>query len=351
MRSQWYGWLWLSLCLTGCQSPWYYGHLAKGQWQMISQRQPIAKVITNPKTAPKLVGQLQAIQRIRTFAQSLDLPIKDQFDTYVDIQRPYAQWSVSATPALSLTPLTWCQFGLFCLSFRNYFAEKPAQEFAQKLTEEGYDSYIGRVTAYSTLGWFRDSLLSSYIYRSEADLAELLFHELAHQVVYASNDPVFNESFAEVVAYEGLQRYWLTHPEDIQRLLRTRQQQTEFAQWVLTYRAQLQKIYQLPLAEAEKQRRKAELFSSLRDNYQQLKTQQWQGYNGYDAWINQANNASLNSIAVYHDLIPPLTAILAATNHDLPRFYTICRRLAQLPKAQRHAILLDEQRREDLLHD
>ena len=325
--------------LSGCQSLHYYGHSIKGQWQIISQRQSIPKVIANPHTSAKIVSQLQIIQNIRVFAASLGLPTKGQYDTYVDIHRPYAMWSVAATPELSLASKTWCYWGVGCLGYRGFFEQTLAESFEQQLKQEGLDTYLSRVTAYSTLGWFRDSVLSSFINKSENELAELLFHELAHQVVYAKGDAVFNESFADVVAEEGLRRYLVGRPDGIQQIVTRKKRQQQFAQLVLDYRQQLHKVYISKLAENDKRTQKINLFRALNQSYQQLKDEQWQGYKAYDAWFEELSNAKLNSVSVYNELMPALSAILQAHNNDLPNFYNTCKRLAKLPKTERHRIL------------
>lgn len=335
------GVLTVALCLlSGCQSLHYYGQTIKGQWQIVSQRQPIERLLQRPDTDPQLARQLATIQKIRRFAEGLGLPVKGQFDTYVDIHRPYAMWSVSATPELSLQAKTWCYLVVGCLSYRSYFDLPQAEQAEIQLQDQGYDTYLSRVAAYSTLGWFRDSVLSSYISKSEAELAELLFHELAHQVAYAKNDPVFNESFAEVVAEEGLKRYLAGQTDYFERMAVRKKRQQQFAELVLEYRRQLGALYaSATLTAVEKRQHKQQIFTALRQSYQQLKAEQWQGYNGYDAWFEQLSNAKLNSIAIYNELIPQLNAVLVADNLDLPAFYRQCRKLATLSRQERRRIL------------
>lgn len=329
----------IALWLSGCQSLHYYGQAASGQWQILSQRQPIDRVLRQPDISPQLVQQLAIIQKIRLFAAGLALPIDGQYDTYVDIHRPYAMWSVAATPELSLQPKTWCYWLAGCLSYRSFFDQTLAEQDEQRLQALGYDTYLSRVAAYSTLGWFRDSVLSSFVNKSEAELAELLFHELAHQLVYARNDPIFNESFAEVVANEGLRRYLVGHGERLQQIAVRKQRQQQFNQLVLDYRRQLAKVYASPSSAPDKRRYKQQLFDSLRASYQHLKNGPWGGYNGYDGWFEHLSNAKLNSIAVYNDLIPALNALLLAEDLDLPKFYQRCRSLAKLSRAERNRIL------------
>ena len=88
------------------------------------------------------------------------------------------------------------------------FSEEEAQRHSASLAEQGYDVYVGGVAAYSTLGWFSDPVLSTFIQYPEPELARIVFHELAHQVVYLKGDTMFNESFAVAVEEEGVRR-WL----------------------------------------------------------------------------------------------------------------------------------------------
>ncbi|HEX5277786.1 MAG TPA: aminopeptidase [Fluviicoccus sp.] len=341
----------LGLFLTGCQSAGYLAHLGKGQWQMLQQRQPVQALIANPDTPQALVRKLESLQQIRSFASTLSLPASGQFDTYVDIHRPYALWSVQATPELSLQARSWCYWFIGCLSYRNYFDEARAEAFARQLQQQGDDTHVGRVAAYSTLGWFRDSLLSSQLSRREADLAELVFHELAHQVVYAKDDPVFNESFAEVVAAEALRRYLVGRPDDLAAVLQRLDRQHRFAELVRKYRSDLQQLYQSSGSVEEKRAEKKRILAAFQTAYRQLKASAWPDYAGYDAWIDGVNNARLNSVAVYHDLTPALNAVLASVDADLHAFYGKCRELARLTRTERYRVLGYTRSQVELIHD
>src|SRR5204863_6732985 len=88
---------------------------------------------------------------------------------------------------------------------------KAARGYGEKLKKEGYDVHVSGIEAYSTVGWFRDPILNTFIHNSEIDLAETLFHELAHQTAFAKGDTDFNEAFATAVAEEGLRRWMLSN--------------------------------------------------------------------------------------------------------------------------------------------
>lgn len=327
--------------LSGCQSIAYYSQAANGQISLLAKRKAIPKVIEAPDTSEKLRDKLSLVQTVRQFAdQELGLPAKRQYASYVELGREYPVWSVMASPELSLAPKTWCYWFVGCLSYRGFFKQEAAQQLADQLKAEGHDVYLSGIPAYSTLGWFRDPVLSSFVFSPDADLAELLFHELAHQLLFVKGDTVFNESFAVTVAEEGLRRFSQTHPVNFESRAQARKRREDFVALVLAYRAKLAGAYAQKVPEAEKREAKQKIIGELQTAYGQMKKEQWGGYGGYDAWFAELNNAKLNTVATYYDYVPALQKILADAKHDLPAFYAACRELAKLDAATRRTRLL-----------
>ncbi|MDR2216338.1 MAG: aminopeptidase, partial [Nevskiaceae bacterium] len=185
-----------AVTLHGCGAG-YLAQAARGQLQVMRAREPIDKLLARPDTDAQLREQLQRAQRIREFAsRELALPDNAAYRSYADIHRPYVVWNVVAAPALSVSPRQWCFPIAGCVAYRGYFSETGAREFASSLAAKGDDVTVGGVPAYSTLGRIADPLLSTVSRYSEADLAALIFHELAHQVLYVPGDSAFNEAFA-----------------------------------------------------------------------------------------------------------------------------------------------------------
>src|SRR4051812_10885006 len=202
-----------SLC--GC----YLIQAATGQMQIVSKRQPIAEVIRDPATSEKLKARLEYVAAARDFAsRELGLPDNESYRSYADLGRPYVVWNVFAAPEFSVEPRQWCFPIAGCVVYRGYFSEAAAQRYARKLRRRGDDVAVGGVAAYSTLGHFKDPVLSTMLGWSDAQLAATLFHELAHQVVYVPGDSQFNESFATVVEEAGLER-WLAARQGEQELV------------------------------------------------------------------------------------------------------------------------------------
>lgn len=327
--------------LQGCDASFYW-QAARGQLDLLQRRQDIPQLLQSDSTDANLKRQLEYVLQVRTFAaEQLHLTVNDNYLTYADLQRPFVVWNVFATPELSLENRRWCFPVAGCVPYRGYFAEADAQAYAGTLAQQGFDTYVGGVAAYSTLGWFDDAVLNTFVSRDQLSLAALLIHELAHQTLYVPDDSTFNESFATAVENLGLER-WIAQAElqdqlPAYREAKTRQQQ--FLDLVLTHRDEREKLFASTLSNAEKRQRKDELQAALQQSYAQLK-QSWNGYDGYDRWFSRpVNNAQLSTVATYHALEPGFRALFEQSGKDFPAFFQRCREIAQLPEDQRHALL------------
>lgn len=338
----------------GCATLGYYAQAVGGQLDILARTRPILELLDDapadtglseaaPALTPEVKTRLGTILRARDFAtRALALPDNNSFRVYAAIDRAQVAWNVLATPEFSLTPKLWCFPVAGCVPYRGYFSRESAQRFAATLKQGRLDVRVAGVAAYSTLGWFADPVFSSQLRRSDTDIAALIFHELAHQVVYRRGDSAFNESFATTVEIEGLRR-WLAENGDARALATVQRDMAHRAQFVellLKYRARLAALYAMPLQAEPMRLAKAREFEALRAEYA-VRRQQWGGQAGYDAWFAQdLNNAHLASAGLYHQYVPAFQKILAALHGDLPAFYRRAHALSQLPAAQRAAQLV-----------
>jgi predicted aminopeptidase len=321
------------LCLPLCAC--YVLQAASGQMQLLSKRQPVAKVIANPQTAPALRTRLEYVSAARDFASSeLGLPDNLSYRSYADLGRAYVVWNVFATDEFSVEPHRWCFPIAGCVVYRGYFRESSAQRYARRLRLHGRDAAVGGVAAYSTLGHFADPLLSTMLGWSDAQLAATVFHELAHQLIYVPGDSEFNEAFATIVEEVGLQR-WLAatgRSKQLEAWQAQRDRGEQFINLLLATRERLRLLYQTQLVPPLMRARKQEEFGRLKFEYGQLKAR-WNGYSGYDSWFDRAlSNAHLVSAATYHGCRPEFQRLLASVNGDLPSFYAAVRRIARQTK-------------------
>jgi predicted aminopeptidase len=328
--------------LIGCQSLHYMGQAVSGQLDLLSRRQPAAELIEDSRTPQELRDQLLLADRLLLFAeQELLLPAGDQYRFYVSLERPYVVWNVFAAPELSLEPKTWCYPIAGCTVYRGFFAEGSAHRCADRLAGRGYDVMVGGVAAYSTLGWFSDPLLSTFIHRSETGLAELIFHELAHQLLYVRDDSMFNESFATAVAQEGLRRWFQSRNnfDEYRRYEALVRDRREMVALVAGFRDRLQQMYQSRLSDTVKRRQKAELFQELRQEFESRRGER-NALDAFSGWFKgPLNNAKLVSLATYHDYVPAFQQLLENKRNDLDRFYRQCRELAGYPPDRRRSTL------------
>ena len=363
--------------LSGCASLGYYWQSVSGHLQMLNAAKPVPDLLQDPGTPDSLKQRLLLSQRIRSFAVTeLKLPDNASYRGYADLQRSAVVWNVVAAPAFSLKPRTWCFPVAGCVAYRGYFSEADARREADALKARGLEVSVYGVPAYSTLGWMNwaggDPLLNTFIRYPEGELARIIFHELAHQVVYASGDTRFNESFATTVERLGGERWLAAHGSEAARqeyaVLNGRRR--EFKALLLATRRELAELYgesvngqeiepeadsldariasksQANQAVAHKEQADAaailiakdRIMQNFRDHYAKLRAG-WGGYAGYDRWAAGANNAAFAVHAAYDDLVPGFEALFERGGQDWARFYEAVRRLSKMPKTERRMVL------------
>ncbi len=328
--------------LGGCAQLGYYAQAMQGQMSLMRSAKPIDTWLADPSVEDKLKTRLRLAREIRAFAASeLGLPDNGSYKTYADLKRPYVTWNVVATPELSLKPTQWCFPIAGCVDYRGYYSRDAAQAFGDGLRVQGKDVRVSGVPAYSTLGWFNDPMLSTFIEYPEVEIARLIFHELAHQVAYAPGDSQFNEAFATAVEEFGVARWLERHADDAmrERYQQYRQRKEDFLQLLSEHRRQLDVNFARDVPDAEKRTAKRQIFASMKQQYEVLKTDRWQGYAGYDRWFADGiSNAHFALSSTYHDLVPAFRGLYAELD-DLPRFYARVKSLAKQDKTRRRAAL------------
>lgn len=331
----------LSAWLSGCASAAYVGQAARGQAEVLNKARPIAELIADPTTPEPLRSKLRFAQRVRAFAiAELGLPDNASYTRYTDLGRPHALWSVVSTPPLSLNPVQSCFPLAGCLSYRSYYQQADASDYAAQRRALGEDVYEYGIPAYSTLGWFEDPLLNTTVRYDEATLARLIFHELAHQRVYVRDDSAVNEAFATAVELEGYE-HWLAseaQPEAMAAYRRSEQRRQDFRALILAGRTALAELYASAQPDADKLAAKQRIQQGLAEQYAALKTR-YGGYIGYDSWFDPVpNNAHLASVATYHERVPAFRALFRQSG-SFAAFYAAVETLAQKNRAARDEAL------------
>jgi predicted aminopeptidase len=324
---------------SGCQAINYYRQAIGGECQILTHEKPIPQLVADPKTPAPLKAKFELILKARQFAtEQLHLPAGKSYLKYVDLHRPYVVWNVNIAPALSLEPFTWWYPFVGRASYRGYFAETAARRYAAQFNTNAWDVYVDGIETYSTLGWFKDPLLNTFIDEPDSYLAEIIFHELTHQRLFIPGDTDFNEAMATFVSTEGVRRWYLASgkPEEYEKYKTGLDRDRQFVKLVNSARDRLQMVYaNAGLSTAAKLAGKQAIIAQLRSDHAQLKSA-WGGASPYDDWFAEPiSNAKLNTISAYYDLVPAFAALLRANDGDLDKFFQAAACLGKLPLPQR----------------
>lgn len=325
---------------VSCSSSHFYSQAAQGQADMLRRARPIPKLLSDPKTETKLRAQLELVEELRTFARDhLKLPTNRQYRNYADLGRKFAVWNVYAAPEFSLEAKTWRYPIVGALKYRGFFSEGAAKEEAEELREEGYDVMVGGVRVYSTLGWFSDPVLNTFVNDKETQLAETLFHELTHARFFVSGDTDFNEAYATAAGQEGV-RQWLRSKGDAEGLKKYEAELREFSRILALLRSTRAKLEALYAREDETpeeamRRQKTAIFDQTRKEYEAMK-RRGECDDTYDRLFGtQLNNARLTALATYYDLVPAFHRLYEEQDRDWEKFHQAVQAMKPLSRAER----------------
>ena len=280
----------------------YYTHLGVGQWRLIWNQVPVQEVIADAGTDPVIRDRLILAEQIRSYAiDELGLEGSDNYTTYCDIGEGPVIWALTVAPKDALEPYRWSYPIIGSAPYRGFFDRKRADREQDRFKKKGYDTFLRGVSAFSTLGWFRDPLLSSVLRYSAIDLADVLIHELTHATLWIEGDADFNESLATFVGREGAKR-WVVHhfeagADSLAATERRRQDRTTYRTLMYSLATRLDSVYGLSLAKDEKLASKAELIAEVRAR---AEATSWktEAYRAPESWT--INNATLALFRTYN---------------------------------------------------
>lgn len=334
------------LSVSGCESLAYYRQGIVGQVRFYHAAEPINDVLRREDLDPGVRRRLASVPAIRDFAKNdLGLPVKGQYRDYVQLRAPAVAWNLFAAPELSLEPHRWCYFfHALCVEYRGYFRREDAGRYAARMRARGFDTDIGAVAAFSSLGLLDDPLTSVITSYPDDLMAMVLFHELAHAVLYVADDTAFNESFAEAVAAEGMRRWLRARGESAESpvIAAFRAQKSLVTGIALSTRAELKALYASNVPDDAKRARKREILAAASARYaERCRDVPSPGAPCPDAdWFAAGlNNARLNSLAAYEKYVPAFAALLAAHDGDLPAFYRTVEEMGKMAPATRRRVL------------
>lgn len=203
-----------ALAGVGCAAPGYLGQAAQGQLDLMCRARSIDRAIADPDTPPRVRALLTEVPSIKAFGIGYGLTPTKSYETYVGLDRSRVVWVTTASDPLAFRGRKWWFPIVGSVPYLGWFDRDDAVRFAEGLAEEGLDVDVRGATAYSTLGWFRDPVLSSMLPNGPATLAALVdvvLHESVHATMYVPGQSTFNESLAEYVSDDLTEVYLTSH--------------------------------------------------------------------------------------------------------------------------------------------
>lgn len=320
---------------SACNTLSYYSQAIGGHLSLMARSESVEKVLSDPETSIELRQRLLLVTDILEFAAlEMRLPNHGSYQRYVKVAGRYVVWNVVATPPYSVEARRWCYPIAGCVTYRGYYAEEDARQYAKILENQGLDIAVAGASAYSTLGWLDDPLFSSMMYKDEARLVEVIIHELAHQRLYIAGDTVFNESFASVVAREGVRR-WFEQKQltvEYEKFIQGQGMDRALNRLLMDGREQLQAVYASTASDEVKASEKLRIFADMQHHYLRLKSS-GKVDGRFDNWMKgPLNNAHLALVAAYHQLEPELEALINHESGNMESFYQAAERFVDKKK-------------------
>ena len=204
------GVLLFALSPTGC-------YLSRAGWEeakILGRRQPIAKLVGDSSLDATTRAKLRLVLEARDYARyTLGLNVGESFTTYSPLERDTLVLLVSAAHRDRLEEYTWWFPIVGRVPYKGFFDFEAARSLADRLRRDGLDVYIRPASAFSTLGWFNDPLLSTTLRADSLELVNTVIHEVTHNSYYGAGQAAFNESFANFVGARGAEAFFRARGE------------------------------------------------------------------------------------------------------------------------------------------
>jgi predicted aminopeptidase len=333
------------LFLSSCQM----GYLVKNGWNQMSllaARQPLEKALGDSKVSDEEKRKIRLAMEVREFADSeLGLRVDQLYTSYVKLDRAYVTWVVSASPKWKLESYLWSFPIVGKMPYKGFFSEAEALEEERVLLNNpeapaALDTYVRGVTAYSTLGWFKDPILSSMMRSKDHDLVDTLIHELVHATLYIKHQADFNERFAVFLGHKGRELFYLKKEGPNSSTLKVVQDEnfdeSLFSEFITKEIENLDSWYALvsknsePPTEEQRQAKFSEIKSRfIQDLEPRLKTKNWARFPEM-----KLNNARLSVFKTYLKNLGDFQQAYSKVGSDFKKFLASCKHLENHPNPE-----------------
>lgn len=303
-----------SILVSGCSSLGigYLIQAGRGQLELSNRARPVEEVIRDSRTSQRIRTLLGSIPEIKKWGEYHGLKATQNYTQYVALNRNAAVYVVSASKPLKFEPYTWSFPIVGSFTYVGWFSEAAAGKYANQVKQTGLDVDVRGASAYSTLGWFRDPILSTMIREGDyafGDLAETILHESVHATVYIKGQSYFNESLAEFVAQKMVRQYLREskgeQSSELLAYLKGQEYSEKYTKTMHEAYSKLDALYHSLISDAEKLEQKRALLEQVRADLQITRP---------------INNATLIQFKTYGTAEAEFTALLEACGGEISQF-------------------------------
>jgi predicted aminopeptidase len=320
------------LCLSACQMP-YLIKSAYSQAELLRHRQPLEEALNDSSISEADKAKLKLANDAREFAEHrLGLKHTSNYQSFVQLDRPYVTYVLSAAPRDELKHYLWSYPLVGELPYRGYFDPEDARSEETAMKARGYDTVIRGVTAYSTLGWFRDPILSSMLRSEDYELVNTIIHETVHATIYIRSEADFNERLAMFIGNMGTEHFFIEregpNSATLAKIRNEREDEKQFGVFVANEAKALEGWYAAhkgsALNETERQARLAEIQARFRNELQP----KFRTPGMYASFASlPLNNARLLNYTLYFQDLAEFERAFVRLGSDLPKFLSFAKSL------------------------
>ena len=275
-----------------------------GQLKVLREARPIAELLEDPALDENLKKKLRQVGEIKQFAiDEIQLKTSENYTTVYDQSGKPILWVVRACEPYQLKNKEWSFPIVGTVSYKGFFSLEKAKKLQAELQKDNYDTYILEVSAWSTLGWFKDPLMSEVLKDSEGGLANTIIHELTHATIFVKDSLTFNENLASFVGDKGAEFYlsskYSATSEELKQYIYRKEDRANFSNHFILGAKKLDSLYKTldDTSEEVKKRRKNAMIQDIVDN---LDTVSFHNKNYNSRFSKQLpNNAFFMSFLLY----------------------------------------------------
>jgi len=312
--------------VAGCWacSPVYVIKAGIAEAKILRARRPIPEVLADPATDPDTRGKLAWVVEARRFAvERMGVDAGEAYTMYTRLERDTLALVLSAAERDRFAPKTWWFPVVGRVPYKGYFDQDDAREAQRDLEAEGFDTYLRPTSAFSTLGWFNDPILSTVLSSDDVDVVETVLHELSHNFLFVPGQVGFNESFATFAGRVGAVEFFCTRPgsgPDSVKCARAQarwRDEQRFSAFLDALVDELRTLYDSDATREDKLRRREEIFAAALARFDAEVAPSFEDY-GYGGFRRTPlNNATLLSRIFYYHRLPDFQAMLDEHGGDL----------------------------------